>query len=518
MAVTPLTGILNNQQVSVSRLKAVARLLFGVVLILCSVSLRAQVNLRRDVLLNDNWYSIASDSNQHAYDGFETSGFNIANWEKVHVPHNWDAYGGYRRLRHGNRHGYAWYRRTFLVARKEKDKRYFLWFEGVGSYATVWVNGKKAGQHAGGRTTFTLDVTDLIKDNNQPNTLAVRADHPAFITDLPWVCGGCSDERGFSEGSQPMGIFRPVHLITTSNIRIEPFGVHIWNDTTVSERSAILHLETTVRNYTAKPVSVTITQQLLNKDRQVIVKTTSSTTIQPGEALVTPQQLPEIKSPHLWSVKDPWCYTLVTEISQNGKTVDAMSTPYGIRWISWPIGRTGGNKQFLLNGKPVFINGIAEYEHMIGSSHAFSDAEITARIQQIKAVGFNAFRDAHQPHNLRYQHLLDSMGLLWWTQLSAHIWYDSPEFRRNFKTLLREWVIEKRNSPSLVLWGLQNESKLPEDFAKECTQLIRELDPTTSSQRKVTTCNGGHYSGGRYHTNLLTTTISHVNISGAINT
>ncbi|HEX6432383.1 MAG TPA: malectin domain-containing carbohydrate-binding protein, partial [Niastella sp.] len=92
---------------------------------------------------------------------------------------------------------------------------------------------------------------------------------------------------------------------------------------------------------------------------------------------------------------------------------------------------------------------------------------------------------------LRYQYLLDSMGLLWWTQLSAHVWYNTPEFKSNFKTLLKEWVIERRNSPSLVLWGLQNESKIPEDFARECTELIRELDPTTSTQRKVTTCNGG---------------------------
>jgi beta-galactosidase/beta-glucuronidase len=75
--------------------------------------------------------------------------------------------------------------------------------------------------------------------------------------------------------------------------------------------------------------------------------------------------------------------------------------------------------------------------------------------------------------------------------MGAHIWYDSPAFRENFKTLLKEWVKERRNSPSLVLWGLQNESKLPEDFAKECTQIIRTLDPTTSSQRLVTTCNGG---------------------------
>jgi hypothetical protein len=446
---------------------------------------------RVDLSLNSNWLSIASDSNQHAYDGFEDPSYKTTAWQPVQVPHNWDAYEGYRRLQHGNRHGYAWYRRTFSVARKEKSKRYFLWFEGVGSFATVWVNGKKAGEHAGGRTTFTLDVTDLLVDNNQPNLLAVRADHPANINTLPWVCGGCSDERGFSEGSQPMGIFRPVHLITTNAVRVEPFGVHIWNDTSVSERSAKLYLATTVKNYSNTTVAITIIQRLLNKARKPVASAVANSTLQPGTMAETKQQLPEIKSPHLWSLSDPYCYTLVTEVVQNGKVIDVTETPYGIRWISWPVGRAGGSKQFFLNGKPVFINGIAEYEHLMGASHAFSDEAIRARVQQIKAVGFNAFRDAHQPHNLRYQYLLDSMGLLWWTQLSAHVWYNTPEFKNNFKTLLKEWVIERRNSPSLVLWGLQNESKIPSAFARECTELIRELDPTTSTQRKVTTCNGG---------------------------
>jgi beta-galactosidase len=112
-------------------------------------------------------------------------------------------------------------------------------------------------------------------------------------------------------------------------------------------------------------------------------------------------------------------------------------------------------------------------------------------VAQIRAAGFNAFRDAHQPHNLLYQHYWDSLGILWWPQLSAHIWFDSPAFRRNFKTALTEWIKERRNSPSVILWGLQNESKLPKDFARECVALIRALDPTASSQRLITTCNGG---------------------------
>ncbi|HET7899162.1 MAG TPA: glycoside hydrolase family 2, partial [Flavisolibacter sp.] len=172
--------------------------------------------------------------------------FEPERWKKVDVPHNWDAYNGYRRLRHGNRHGYAYYIRYFNLQPQAKGKRVFLFFEGVGSYATVWLNGKKVGYHAGGRTTFTLDISDAVRYDNT-NQLYVRADHPANIQDLPWICGGCSDDRGFSEGSQPMGIFRPVHLMITSEVRVEPFGVHIWNDTTVNSKTAQLYYETEVK-------------------------------------------------------------------------------------------------------------------------------------------------------------------------------------------------------------------------------------------------------------------------------
>src|SRR5688500_2591225 len=101
--------------------------------VLCFYSAAAQRSLaspsggrRVDLSLNDNWQSVANDTNQHAYDGFEDPSFNTAAWQPVNIPHNWDAYEGYRRLHHGNRHGYAWYRKTFTVARKERGRRYFL--------------------------------------------------------------------------------------------------------------------------------------------------------------------------------------------------------------------------------------------------------------------------------------------------------------------------------------------------------------------------------------------------------
>ena len=445
--------------------------------------------LRTDISLDNNWQTIAHDTNPLAYKGFEKASFKTSGWQRVNVPHNWDQYHGYRRLMHGNRHGYAWYRKSFRIKNEKTGKRFFLFFEGVGSYATVFLNGKKVGYHPGGRTTFTIDVTGVINTNNLPNLLAVRADHPANIRDLPWVCGGCSAERGFSEGSQPMGIFRPVHLIVTSDLRIEPFGVHAWNDTTVTEKQATVSFATEVKNYSLRKRTVVVSTEIVDKLGRTVFESGESLSILPGKT-IKPQGRAQLNNVTLWSLENPYLYQLVTRISENGKVLDEQRTDYGIRWISWPIGKKD-QKQFFLNGKPVFINGIAEYEHLIGNSHAFSAEQVRTRVMQIRSAGFNAFRDAHQPHNLRYQKYWDQLGILWWTQMAAHVWYDTPAFRKNFKTLLTDWVKERRNSPSIILWGLENESTLPEDFARECTELIRKLDPTASSQRLVTTCNGG---------------------------
>jgi beta-galactosidase len=473
------------------------KLKLAIFFICCAFNVKvfSQNSVRKEISLNSNWLSITDEKNSNAYHGFQLANFKDHQWKKVNVPHNWDQYEGYQRKLHGNKHGYAWYRKTFKIDENSLKKKYFLYFEGVGSYATIWLNGKKVGYHAGGRTTFTLDVSTAIKLNNQANLLAVRADHPAQIQDLPWVDGGCSTERGFSEGSQPMGIFRPVHLIITNELRIEPFGVHVWNDNKISEQSAVLNLSTTLKNYTTKIQNITVLNQLINKEGQIIKTISTVVKINPNANLTVKQNTSEILNPKLWSLTDPYLYTVKTTLISNGRITDELSTPYGIRWISWPSDsyRNGdaNSKQFLLNGKPVFINGIAEYEHLIGQSHAFTNEQIRSRVMLIKAAGFNAFRDAHQPHNLLYQTYWDKLGILSWTQMAAHIWYDTPDFRKNFKLLLKDWVIERRNSPSVVLWGLENESTLPEDFARECTELIRSLDPTASSQRKVTTCNGG---------------------------
>lgn len=405
--------------------------------------------------------------------------------QQVAVPHNWDDYYGYRQLLHGNLHGTAHYERTFM-AEKRAGKRAFLHFEGVGTYATITLNGHDLGRHAAGRTVLSLDVTDALVDGE--NRLHVKAEHPELIADMPWICGGCSSEVGFSEGSQPLGIFRPVKLELTDEVRIEPFGVHVWNEAD----NRTLHIRTEVKNYGTKAEQVELVQNVMNANGNRVARLVEQVEVAAGETKIVAQQV-AIDGAELWSPERPYLYTLNSIVKRGAerRTVDDLSTSFGIRTFSWPCFRQDGDNRFYVNGKPTYINGTCEYEHQFGQSHAFSHAQVEARVKQMRNAGFNAFRDAHQPHHLDYQTYWDKYGVLFWTQLSAHVWYDTPEFRENFKTMLRRWVKERRNSPSVMLWGLQNESVLPRDFAEECVAIIREMDPTSATMRPVTTCNGG---------------------------
>ena len=431
----------------------------------------------------------------------------------VTLPHNFDDYYGYRQLRHGNLHGSAVYQRSFTLTPKQ-GKRYFLQLEGVGTYATITLNDTTYPKELIGRTVFTLDVTEAL--NTGKNTLHILVDHPAMQTESPWVCGGCSSEWGFSEGSQPFGIFRPVSLIETDAVRIEPFGVHIWNNAACDS----VFIETEVKNYTDQPQTIELVNKFALASGKTAFRLSEGMRLEPGETQVIRQSAP-IANVHRWSLEDPYLYTLTSMLKRSGQydgdadqqqtpalvTFDEVRTPFGIRCISWPVasattpdgwtatttpdGSPSGDHRFRLNGDPVFINGTCEYEHLLGCSHAFTPEQIRSRVKQITNAGFNAFREAHQPHNLLYQQLFDEQGILFWSQFSAHIWYDTPAFRDNFKRLLVRWIKERRNSPSVILWGLQNESVLPREFAEECSDIIRSLDPTCRDQRLITTCNGG---------------------------
>ena len=451
---------------------------------------------RNTYSLNDKWRSVCYPEGKN--DSLEI--------ENLQLPHNWDDYYGYRQYMHGNLHGKARYERRFTLygVTREGDaavaskQHYTLQLEGAGSYVTVKVNGREVCNHRpAGRVVTSLDITEYLHTNNpkRDNRLEIECDHPSNITDLPWVCGGCSAEWGFSEGSAPFGLFRNVSLEVTDMLRVEPFGVHAWANETLDT----VFVDTEVHNYNNHGEICVVQSEIGGRLKKETIELGARLT----QIVHLAIPMRDVQLQH-WSLEHPQLYTVNTTVMQGRmhEIVDRVQTEVGFAEVKWPARTAEGrlsdeDHRFYLNREPVFLHGVCEYEHLFGQSHALSEEEIDSRCRLIKHMGFNAFRDAHQPHNLRYQEHWAKEGMLWWPQFSAHIWYDTPQFRENFKTLLRQWVKERRNNPAIILWGLQNESTLPEDFSRECADIIREMDPkcrpvgNTQNGRLVTTCNGG---------------------------
>src|SRR5690606_30863254 len=129
------------KKIMMIRLMLFRKLLGSLLLLLCTQFSYGQ-KVRKTIALNTGWQTIMDQNDSARYAGFQSMAFKTdGDWQKVNVPHNWDRYEGYRRLLHGNLHGYSWYRKQFSLKHPQAKNRFFLFFEGVGSYATVWLNG-----------------------------------------------------------------------------------------------------------------------------------------------------------------------------------------------------------------------------------------------------------------------------------------------------------------------------------------------------------------------------------------
>lgn len=424
--------------------------------------------------LNDGW----------AVEVFPESEKNAARkYEKLRLPHNLDDYHGMRGYVHGNLHGSAVYRRSFMSP-PLADRRSFLVFDGAGTYLTVRLNGKElCTRKPAGRLVSTIETTGVAREGE--NHLEVVCDHPSEIQDMPWHCGGCSGIG--SEGPEPFGLFRKVRFETTDLVRIAPFGIHIWHD----KELAKCFVETEV-SAAASPAAAEYGRELSVSCPELGISKTVKLSVPSGGSATNRMEF-ALKNFEKWTTKNPKLYYFEVKVG-NEKVVERT----GFATYRWPIPpyltNDNGEEEhrFLLNGEPVFLHGTCETDHLLGGSVAFTDAEIDARCKEAVKLGFNAWRDGHEPHDLRYNRHWDEQGIVWWPQISTHTFFDTPEFKRNMLAAIEQWVKERRNSPSIALWGLQNESVINKDFAEECTALIHRLDPLAGKDgRAVTTCNYG---------------------------
>lgn len=273
-----------------------------------------------------------------------------------------------------------------------------------------------------------------------------------------------------------------------------------------SPESVQISLETIVKNQDSRRHYLQLESfiQTYNQTKS-IANLVVKVLLEPGEEKHITQFCDPLIFPDVWSEENPVLHNVISTlrgVDEDLREYCQTSTSFGIRKCqglankgdAFDMDCSDGKREkrrLLLNGKPFFLNGTCEYEHEWGNDHAFTDEMIQTRVEMIRATGFNALREAHCPHNLRYLELCERMGLLYWAQMGAHLYFDTEEFRANFLILMEEWVRERRDSPALFLWGIQNESMLPPDFARMVMERIRFLDETSPEQRKVVTCNGG---------------------------
>jgi beta-galactosidase len=222
---------------------------------------------------------------------------------------------------------------------------------------------------------------------------------------------------------------------------------------------------------------------LYDKAGHKVGSTQSNLDIASGNESESAQEI-TVANPALWSPDSPTLYRAVSQIRKDGKVIDEVITPFGIRTLSW-----SADKGLLLNGKPVKLTG-GSVHHDNGplGAAAFDRAE-ERKVELLKAAGHNAVRTAHNPPPPAFLDACDRLGLLVLDE-PFDVW-EAHKVKYDYGSDFDEWsrrdvssmVLRDRNHPSIVIWGIGNE--IPElelekgrVLAKPLIDQLRSLDTT----------------------------------------
>ena len=356
-----------------------------------------------------------------------------------------------------------WYHRPLEIPEEWEGGRILLHFGAVDYDCRVWINGLPAGQHSGGSSPFSFDITSLLRERD--NHLVVCAQDDLRSGLQP---GGkqCPDFR--SRGchyTRTTGIWQTVWLEAVPESRIE--SVSIVPDLDGARFVITPFLAKVGRGYTFRAV-------LLEGDRELA---SSDVPAVSGSALFL-----GIGDPRPWTCDDPHLYGLRLELLQDGQVVDQVFSYAGLRKF-----HIEGNK-FYLNNEPVFLRFVLDQGfYPDGIWTAPSDAELKGDIERARAVGFNGARLHQKVFEERFHYWADRLGYLTWGEFCD--WgldFGQPQAVHNHQREWREIVTRDRNHPSIVAWTPFNETAgqaraYPEIHAqtlREVYDLTRALDPT----------------------------------------
>ena len=426
-------------------------------------SLSAQ-SVRERILLDDGWqFAFGNASSPEKDFGCGTEYFNYltkaasihnegpyslkfnpekwgVDWKMVNLPHDWVVDLPYvKEASHS--HGYkavgykfpensvGWYRKTITVPQEDLGKHLYLQFDGIFRDARIWINGFYLGHEPSGYATQVYDITEYL-NYGEDNLICVRAD-------------ATLEEGWFYEGA---GIYRHVWLNKTAPLHVAPFGTFVHSTLAAPFDKAKLTIETTVENSGLQTEDYRLCHILRDADGKEVARCeTAGKPVLPKDRQLTVGEI-ALDKPHLWSVDAPYLYTLLTEVYQHGKLVDAYTTTTGIRDI-----RFDADKGFLLNGQPLKLKGVNMHQDHPGVGAGIPDALQVYRLKELKKFGCNAYRSSHNPMTPEMLDACDRLGIL--VIEENRLTGVNEEHTR----LLKRMIDRDRNHPCIILWSVGNE-------------------------------------------------------------
>lgn len=361
-------------------------------------------------------------------------------WETVSVPGCWNMV----RERYFLYEGPAVYTRCFefdAVA----GERVFLRFGAVYHDVMVFLNKEFLGCHEGGDTPFNIEVTGKLAKENRILCVVNNARRPDRIpTDVTdW----------FNYG----GIYRSVDLLRLPGSFIRDYFIQLVPGSGYKLIRASVEIDTA--GDAAEPSEAAVVIPELGIEEKIPLSGGK------GELVFS-------ASPQLWSPESPKLYNVVIKAGD-----DSVSEKIGFREISV----SGTN--ILLNGKPVYLNGVSCHEESVKNGKALTEEEVRENFALVKELGGNYIRLAHYPHHERSARIADEAGLMIWAEVPVYwsVDFTNPTTIKNGHAQLEELIRRDRNRASVIIWSVGNENPDTDDrlaFMGGLAKKARELDPT----------------------------------------
>ena len=380
-----------------------------------------------------------------------------AKWNFVNLPHTWNAIDGQDG---GNDYyrGICCYAKELTKEELPDADRYYLELRGANSSADVFVNGTKLAHHDGGYSTWRVDITDSLTDNN---IIAITVDNSENDRVYPQM----ADFTFYG------GLYRDVNIIAVSesHFDLDYFGgpgIKVTPEIKGADAKAEIEV------YLTNPKDgQQLVYSILDKDGNKV----SEVFCGAEETSVSI----DINNVHLWDGrKDPYLYTAEVKLAEDGKVLDNVSTRFGCRTF-----KIDPERGFILNGREYPLRGVSRHQDRWGLGNALLPEHHEEDIELIYEMGATTIRLAHYQHDQYFYDLCDEKGLVIWAEI-PYISKHMPSGRENTISQMKELVTQNYNHPCIVVWGLSNEITMngsDEDLIenhKLLNDLVHEMDKT----------------------------------------